>query len=68
MDMNNDVYTFRIVAEYVQRVANIDIGKELLGINIKHCMEEKLEDIFTLWKGDQVLIHHMYHDLYILFL
>ena len=51
--MNNDVYTFRLVADYVQRAANIDIGKELLGINIKHCMEEKLEDIFTLWKGDR---------------
>ena len=33
--MNNDVYTFRLVADYVQRVANIDIGKELLGIDLK---------------------------------
>ena len=51
---NTDVYSFKIVAEYVQRVANIDIGKELLGINLTHCEEEKLEDIYTLWKSEQI--------------
>ena len=58
--MDKGVYTFRIVAEYVQRVANIDIGKELLGINLSPCLEEKLEDIISLWNSDQIsksLVH-----------
>ena len=55
-----NVYTFKIVAEYVQRVADIDLGKECLGINLSHCQEEKLEDITSTWNADQIsksLVH-----------
>ena len=48
------------MAEYVQRVASINIGKELLGINISHCEEEKLEEIISLWNSEQIsklLVH-----------
>ena len=62
--MNNDVYTFRLVADYVQRVANIDIGKELLDIDLNHCIDEKLEDIFSLWNSDQVLTYTAYFTMY----
>ena len=47
--MDSDVFTFSLVADYVKRVTNIDIGKELLGINLTPCLKnsETLEDIYS---------------------